>query len=157
DLQNLDIARLLVERGADINAKDSHKNGVDTGLSVLDIARRHGDTPLVQWLIKSGAKGETRSEPVLKTRRENTIQSAIQASVPLIQRADANFVPKAACISCHNDSFAAMAVGMARKSGFAVDEKIASQQVGANVFGLGKLRDVLRQGSMLPVGDYFAP
>ncbi len=157
DLQDLEVVKLLIERGADVNAKDSHKQGGDSGLSVLDIAKLHGETPVVQWLIKSGAKGTARSAPVLKARRDNTIQSAIQRSLPLIQRADANFVPKAACISCHNDSFAAMAVGLARKSGFAVDEKTAAQQVKANVFGLEKLRDNLHQGFFTPVGDFFAP
>jgi len=122
---------------------------------VLDIARLHGETPVVEQLIKYGAKGTVLSPPALKPRRENTIQSAIQSSLPLIQRADANFVPKAACVSCHNNSFAAMAVGMARKSGFQVDEKTAAQQVKANVFGLEKLRDYLHQGFFAPVGDVF--
>ena len=156
DLLDLDVVKLLVERGADVNAKDSHKQSGDSGLSVLDIARLHGETPVVQWLVKSGAKGNAQNAPVLKVRRENTIQSALQGSLPLIQRADANFVPKAACVSCHNDSFAAMAVGLARKSGIPVDEKTAAQQVKANVFGLEKLRDNLHQGFLTPVGDYFA-
>ncbi len=73
----------------------------------------------------------------------------------MIQRADASFVPKAACVSCHNNSFAAMAVGAARKSGFQVDEKTSAQQVKANVFGLEKLRDYLHQGFFVPVEDVF--
>ena len=157
DLLPLDEVKLLVERGADVNAKDAHKLSGDSGLSVLDIARLHGESPVVQQLVKYGAKGTTPSLPALKPRRENTIQSAIQGSLPLIQRADANFVPKAACVSCHNNSFAAMAVGMARKSGFQVDEKTAAQQVKANVFGLEKLRDYLHQGFFTPVGDVFGP
>jgi ankyrin repeat protein len=155
DLLPLDEVKLLVERGADVNAKSAHKLGGDSGLTVLDIARLHGETPVVEQLIKYGAKGTAPSPPALKPRRENTIQSAIQSSLPLIQRADANFVPKAACVSCHNNSFAAMAVGAARKSGFQVDEKTAAQQVKANVFGLEKLRDYLHQGFFAPVGDVF--
>jgi ankyrin repeat protein len=157
DLLPLDEVKLLVERGADVNARDTHKMGGDSGLTVLDIARLHGETPVVEQLVKYGAKGTAPSMPVLKTRSENTIQSAIQSSLPLIQRADANFVPKAACVSCHNNSFAAMAVGTARKSGFQVDEKTAAQQVKANVFGLEKLRDYLHQGFFAPVGDVFGP
>jgi hypothetical protein len=157
DLIPLDEVKLLVERGADVNAKDAHKLGGDSGLTVLDIARLHGETPVVEQLVKYGAKGTAPSTPTLKPRRENTIQSAIQGSLPLIQRADATFVPKAACISCHNNSFAAMAIGLARKSGFQVDEKIAAQQVKANVFGLEKLRDYLHQGFITPVGDFFGP
>jgi len=155
DLLALDVVKLLVERGADVNAKDAHTLAGDSGLTVLDIAKLHGETPVVQWLVKSGARGTPQSPPVLKVRRENTIPRAIQGSLPLIQRADASFVPKAACISCHNNSFAAMAVGAARKSGFQVDEKTAAQQVKANVFGLEKLRDYMHQGFFTPVGDVF--
>jgi ankyrin repeat protein len=157
DLLPLDEIKLLVERGADVNAKDSHKLSGDAGLTVLDIARLHGDTPVVEQLIKFGAKGSAPGLAALKPRQENTIQSAIRASLPLIQGADANFIPKAACFSCHNNSFAAMAVGAARKNGFQVDEKTAAQQVKGNVFGLEKLRDNLHQGFFAPVGDYFAP
>src|SRR5579871_318627 len=157
DLLPLDVVKLLVERGADINARDAHKLSSDASLTVLDIARRHGGTPVVEYLVKLGAKSSGTPTPVLKARRENTIQSAIQSSLPLIQRADANFVPKAACVSCHNNSFAAMAVGAARKSGFPVDDATAAQQVKANVFGLEKLRDILHQGNMVGVGDFFAP
>ncbi|MGO9255251.1 MAG: ankyrin repeat domain-containing protein [Bryobacteraceae bacterium] len=155
DLLPLDEVKLLVERGADVNAKDAHKLGGDSGLTVLDIARLHGETPVVEWLVKSGAKGAAPNSPALQPRRENTIPSAIRGSLPLIQRADAAFVPKAACVSCHNNSFAAMAVGAARKSGFQVDEKTAAQQVKANVFGLEKLRDYLHQGFFVPVQDVF--
>ena len=157
DLLNLHVVRLLVERGADINATDSHKASGDAGLSVLDIARGHGETPIVAWLVKAGAKGTGPSQPILTARRENTLRSAIQSSLPLIQRADASFIPKAACISCHNDSFAAMAAGAARKRGFQVDEATSAQQVKANISGLEKLRDYLHQGFFTPVGDYFGP
>jgi ankyrin repeat protein len=157
DLLPLDVVKLLVDRGADINATDGHKLGGDSGLTVLDIAKLHGETPVVEWLVKSGAKGTAPNPPVLKARRENTIQSAIQGSLPLIQRADANFVPKAACVSCHNNSFAAMAVGAARRSGYQVDENTSAQQVKANIFGLEKLRDYLHQGFFTPVEDDFGP
>jgi ankyrin repeat protein len=157
DLLPLEVIKLLVEHGANVNAKDDHKHAGDFGLTPLDIARLHGETPIVEYLSQAGAKGTPLSPPVLKPRRENTIQSAIEGSLPLIQRADAAFVPKAACVSCHNNSLAAMAIASARRSGFHVDEKIVAQQVRANVFGLGKLRDYLHQGFFVPVEDVFGP
>jgi ankyrin repeat protein len=157
DLLPLDEVKLLVERGADVNARDNHKQSGDSGLTVLDIARLHGETPVAAWLVQSGAKATPPSGPDLKPLRDNSIARAIQGSLPLIQRADANFVPKAACISCHNNSFAAMAVGAARQSGYAVDEKTAAQQVKANIVGLEKLRDDLHQGFIVPVGEVFGP
>src|SRR4030095_6115305 len=45
-----------------------------------------------------------------------------------------------------NDSLQAMAVGLARKSGFSVDEKVAVQQVKANVSFLEQKRDLMHQG-----------
>jgi ankyrin repeat protein len=155
DLIPLDVVKLLIERGADVDAKDAHNNAGDTGLTVLDIAKLHGETPVVEWLVKSGAKATAATQPELKPRRDNTIPSAIQASLPLLQRADAAFAPKAACVSCHNNSLAAMAVSTARRSGFQVNEEIASQQVKVNAFGLEKLRDYLHQGFMVPVQDVF--
>ena len=157
DLVAVDVVKLMIERGADVNAQDRHKQSGDAGLTVLDIAKLRGNTPIVDLLVKAGAKSSGPYQPVLKPRRENTIQSAVQSSIPLLQRGDAGFVPKAACVSCHNDSLAAMAIGAARKSGFQVDEKIAAQQVKANVFGLLKLRDYLHQGIFVPVGDVFGP
>ena len=41
DLLPLDVVKLLIERGADVNAIDRHKQAGDTGLTVLDIAKRH--------------------------------------------------------------------------------------------------------------------
>ncbi|HXA50122.1 MAG TPA: ankyrin repeat domain-containing protein [Candidatus Acidoferrum sp.] len=157
DLLPLDVVKLMIDRGANVNAKNAHKDGPDSGLTVLDIAKFRGRTPVVDLLVKSGAKASDHSAPILKARSTNTIQSAIQGSLPLLQKADAGFVPKAACVSCHNDSLAAMAVGAARKSGFAVDEKTSAQQVKANVFGLEKLRDYLHQGMFVPMGDVFGP
>jgi ankyrin repeat protein len=157
DLLALDVVKLLIERGADVNAINRHKQGGDSGLTALDIAKLHGDTPIVELLVNSGAKGTSPQPPALKPRKENTIQAAIQGSIPLLQRADANFVPKAACVSCHNNSLAAMAVASARRNGFLVDEKTAAQQVKANLFGLEKLRGNMHQGFFVPVGDLFGP
>src|SRR5204862_1027352 len=56
DLLALDVVKLLVERGADVNAKDRHKQGGDSGLTVLDIAKLRGNTPIIDFLVKSGAK-----------------------------------------------------------------------------------------------------
>jgi hypothetical protein len=74
-----------------------------------------------------------------------------------LQRADANFVPKAGCISCHNNSLAAMTMALARKRGFRVDEQTAGKQVEANVFAIEKMRDSLRQGFFVPLEDTFGP
>jgi ankyrin repeat protein len=156
DVLPLDVVKLLVERGADVNAVDKHTNSGDESVTVLDMAKRNGDTPVVQYLIEAGAKATTATPVVLTPRLKNEIRSAIQDSIPLLQRADANFVTNTGCVSCHNNSMTAMTVGLARKRGFRIDETTASAQVKANVEALEKLRDRLHQGFVLPVGDNFS-
>ena len=155
DALPLDVVKLLIERGADVNAKSRHKLSGDAGLSVLDIAKLHGETPIVEWLVKSGAKGTQPVEPRLRPVRENTLRDAVERSLPLLQRADASFSAKGGCISCHNNSLQAMAVGAARKAGFRLDEVIAAQQVKANIAVLEKTRERIYQGFFVPVGDMF--
>ena len=156
DLLPVDVVKLLIERGADVNAVNRHKQAGDTGWTVLDIARSHGANPIVDLLIKAGAKGSVNHEPVRTSREGNTIQDAVKLSLPLLQKTDTEFLRKAACISCHNDSLPAIAVAMARRSGFQVDEKIAAQQVKANFSWLEKMTPNLQQGFLFPVGDFFA-
>jgi ankyrin repeat protein len=156
DLLPLDVVKLLIEHGADVNAKDRHTQGGDAGLTVLDIAKLNGDTPIAQFLEKFGAKASALTPAVLKPRHDNTIRSAVQDSIPLLQRADANFTTRSGCISCHDNSLTAMTVGLARKRGFRIDEETASAQVRTNVQALEKLRDRMHQGFVFPVGDNFS-
>src|ERR1039457_391764 len=65
----LEVVETLVEHGADVNAKDAHKLGADSVWTALDIARQHGDTPIVAFLLKSGAKSNAAPPPQLNPRR----------------------------------------------------------------------------------------
>ena len=144
--------KMLLDKGADVNAKSKHSSSADTGLTALDLAMMHGKTPVVDLLLKYGAKptasAESKESPV---RRDNTIEAAVPASLAVLQRADAGFMPKAGCFSCHNQSLTAMAVSSARKHGFRVDEQIAGGQVHANAGALGGVRDILHQGFLIPM------
>jgi Ankyrin repeats (3 copies)/Squalene-hopene cyclase C-terminal domain/Prenyltransferase and squalene oxidase repeat len=160
----LDVVKLLIERGADVNARSKHAQSGDTGLTALDLAKTRGETPIVALLIKSGATtGADRPTPALKPQRGNTIPNAIQHSLPLLQRAAANFTAKSGCVSCHNNNLGAMAVGLARRAGFRVDEWIAAQEVKANALYIEQRRDILHQGSFTAqsgvgaIADIFGP
>jgi hypothetical protein len=48
-----------------------------------------------------------------------------------------------------------MAVSLARKTGFRVDERIAAEQVKANAAFIAKNRDRMHQGFLIPAGDTF--
>ena len=156
DVFPLDVVKLLVERGAEVNATNKHTKAGDAGLTVLDIAKQNGNAPIIDFLVKSGAKPSPDSSVALHAKKDNTIRSAVQDSLPLLQRADLNFAKNAGCASCHNNSLEAMTVGLARKRGLKVDERIATAQVRFNVDELQTERDRLHQGYFISVGDYFS-
>ena len=152
DLLPVEQVNMLLEKKADVNAKSQHSQSGDTGRTALDLAKFHGNTAVVDLLLKSGATSGIPAvsiEPA-SMRRGNSIQAAVPGSLSLLQRADASFVPKAGCFSCHNQSLAAVAVGLARKNGFRVDERTSAQQVKVNAGSLQGSRDILHQGFFIP-------
>jgi len=156
DVMSLEAAKLLVEHGADVNAASKHPRGGDAGLMPLDMAKRHGTTEIVDFLLASGAKGSAVTPAVLHARATNDLRSAVQDSLPALQRADVNFAKGAGCVSCHDNSLTAMTLGMAKKQGFAVDEAVDAAQVKVNVENIAGSRDVLHQGFLSPTEDNFS-
>jgi ankyrin repeat protein len=115
----MDLVNSLIARGADINAR----NALGT---VLDLARLQGDTALVHALLQAGAREESVARsPILRLRPAASIRAAIERSMPLLDRADAAFISRASCISCHNNALAPMTRAAVRKSGIPVNEEIA--------------------------------
>lgn len=155
DMQPVGMVKLLIEHGADVNARSKHTNAGDEGVTVLDIAKRMGNTPVVHLLEQAGARPGGAMPVVLTPKLRSDIRLAISDSLPLLQKADANFTAGSGCVSCHNNSLTAMTVGMTRKKGFTIDEKTDAAQVKTNVEGLLKMRDRLTQGFFVPVGDTF--
>ena len=56
DRLSKEVVQLLIDHGADINAKSRHTLSSDAGLTALDIAMSHGETPVVDVLIKAGER-----------------------------------------------------------------------------------------------------
>src|SRR6516165_7350241 len=89
DALPVDLARDLIERGADLNVKSSR------GLTALDFARRLGATPMVDLLVKAGAKeGIALADPAMQPKPAATFRAAIERSIALLQRADVTFLKK---------------------------------------------------------------
>src|SRR5262249_31048476 len=125
DALPVDIARDLIERGADLKVKSSR------GLTALDFARRLGNTPMVDLLVKAGAKEAIAPAPVLQRKPAATFRAAIERSIPLMQRTDVTFLKKAGCVSCHNNNLTAMAVAAVRRNGIPVDDQTSREQLQA--------------------------
>jgi ankyrin repeat protein len=105
---NPDVVRLLLERGADPRVK-----GKD-GLTALDWAAKKGETPVVRLLRVSAATPDVRR--------------SVEKSLDLMLSSGTQFTRKTACISCHHQSLAAMAVSLARLRGLRVNEAVAREQ-----------------------------
>lgn len=120
----LDTIRTLIARGADVTAKTS------SGLAILDFAKRQGNETLVEALTEAGIRDEMGKPSVqLQPKRAGSVRAAIERSIPALQRADVAFLQKAGCVSCHNNSLAAMTMAAAREKGLLVDEQIANEQL----------------------------
>lgn len=139
----LDCIQALINKGADLNDK------APDGQTALDFARRHGQTSVVELLLKSGAKpGELAPPQALTAKPATSIRAAVERSIPLLQRSDATFLHKAGCVSCHNNTLAAVTVATARKHGVRLDEEIARGQVKT----IGNYIDSWRERALQAVG-----
>ena len=137
----------LIARGADVNAKDP------AGMTALTFARMRGETPVTKLLMKAGAsEGPSRPVPTLKFAPSGSARAAVGRALPLLQRADVTFMKKSGCVSCHNNSVAAMTVSLARSRGVAVNESIAKSQALAIGRYVDNWRDRALQGIGIP-GD----
>jgi ankyrin repeat protein len=139
----LETVETLIGLGADLNAIAADNR------TALDFARQAGRTPIVELLEKSGAKpGRQAALSGLKPKPAASAREAIERSLPLLQRADATFLKKSGCVSCHNNSLTAMSVSAARKAGIYVDEQVARTQRE----GVGAFIEMWRERSLQGMG-----
>ena len=135
----------LLERGADIHAKTAE------GETALDLAKLRGQTPVVDLLIKAGARGSgALPGPAAKPVPATSPRAAVARSLTLLQRTDVTFLRKAGCVSCHNNSLTAMTVARARDNGIAVDDQIARKQLTAIGAYIESWRERVLQGQGIP-------
>jgi ankyrin repeat protein len=140
DYTAAETIRLLLDKGADVKAKDHD------GLSALDWARQRGETPVVADLRKAGAVGGVPPNAASGGKTGGYgLRQAVEKGLPLVQAAGPQVVKQRACISCHHQSVPAMAVSLARRKGFVVNEEIARQQMKAHVAVFGPHRENLLQ------------
>jgi len=147
DALPVDAVRMLIERGADVNATGP------AGVTALHLAKLRGNTPVTELLEKAGAKDETPwTRPALTFAPARSPREAVSRALPLLQRADTQFMAKSGCVSCHNNTLTAMTVSAARAAGIRVDEQVARKQVQAIGVYLNSWRDRVIQGIGIP-GD----
>ncbi|MEN3335933.1 MAG: hypothetical protein V7641_5298 [Blastocatellia bacterium] len=145
DAIRVETVKALIERGADLDAKTPE------GKTALDFARLRGATPVVDLLVKAGAKaGAASPNTVASPKPAASVRAALERSIPLLQKSDSLFMQKASCVSCHHNSLTAMTVATARQNGFTVDDQIARNQRKAIGAFLETWRERALQGVGLP-------
>ena len=139
----VETVNTLIANGADVNVK------CPSGQSALDFAKLRGQTPMVDLLVKAGAKEASPSaQPVARSKPAPSVRAAVERSIPLLQRTDSTFIRKSGCVSCHNNTFTAMTVAAARKNGFPVNEGIARE----NLKTIGTYIESWRERALQGVG-----
>jgi ankyrin repeat protein len=151
DIVPVEMVQLLIEHGANVNAKGAHG---ETALSMAKLSRQ---TPVVELLRKAGAMETSPPEVVAaKPSPAASIREAVQRSIPLLQRADATFVEKSGCVSCHNNALTLMTLATAEKYGIPMERQAAQRQlarIGAYLGGRREptLQSLTIQGGLAPV------
>jgi ankyrin repeat protein len=140
------LVKSLLDKGADINAKGPR------GETALDLAKQRGNTPVVDLLVKAGVKESLAPVPAGRAKPSSSAREAVERVLPLLQKSDAAFLSKSGCVSCHNNTLAAMTVSAARKSGIAVNEPTAQKQLKIIASTVEAWRERLLQGIGIP-GD----
>lgn len=123
----VDAVKALLGAKLDVNARAAN------GDTALNLARRHGQTPIVSLLLEAGAADEAPPAPPSSSPAPSA-RAAIERSLPLLQKSDVTFLRKSGCVSCHNNSLTSMSLAAARKQKLRVDETIAraqTQKIGA--------------------------
>jgi ankyrin repeat protein len=112
----------LLSKGVDPNAKN------DRGETAYQLAARVGVRSTLDLLVKAGAK-EVQEEWPKPGGGTPSVEAAIKKAIPLIEMGGEPGWKSRHCVSCHSNSLPAMAVGLARKKGFAVNEEQAKKEL----------------------------
>ncbi len=132
----------LLSKGVDPNAKN------DRGDTAYLLAARVGIPSTLQILVKAGAK-EAKEEWPKPSGGSASAEAAIQKILPMMEIGGEPVFKNRSCVSCHSNSVPAMAVALARKKGFVVNEEQAKKELGFAVDTDTPYLEPMRLGSTI--------
>ncbi len=138
DRDALAKVKLLLEHGADARAKS------DQGETALDLAKMRGDRAVVEAL--GSERGVTPPSRSLPAAPPSGARAAVERSIALLQKSDAQFVKSTGCISCHHQVLPQMVTTMADRKGLQFDRDAAASEFKAVVTYLDDRRTRAVQG-----------
>jgi ankyrin repeat protein len=115
--KNPDVVRMLVDRGADPQAKDSSGRTVSEWAAI-------GANRKIMELLAEPAILETANTVTPPAEKLMPVRAAVEQSITLLEANGPKFFPKTGCISCHNVSIPMMALHEAVCRGFSAEAAI---------------------------------
>jgi len=121
--QDAAVVQAMIAAGADPNVKS------DAGATALDWARRFGSPAVAAVLTRAGAEGAAVPTPApeLRTRPRYDAATALDRSLPLLERSSMKYFEESHCVGCHHQMATTIALGAARSAGVHVDEATAAE------------------------------
>jgi ankyrin repeat protein len=119
DQANPETVKLLLARSADPQPKSR------AGETASDWAAKFNDAAVIRAL---GGTPKVAPANALPAKVLPDVRTAVQRSVTLLERATSQFARTAACVACHEQPAASIAVGAARAKGITIDENAAGER-----------------------------
>jgi ankyrin repeat protein len=122
DRQNLDVIRLLLARGAKVNAKSG------AGETALDWAVKIGSKPAIEVLRRAGGVETARAPIQIGVPAPSNVRGAVERSRGLLAKASVVSGANGGCASCHAHNIIDTVDRVAVKKGLVRDEKLTAQR-----------------------------
>ncbi len=122
DQPRVELIRLLLSRGADSTIKSN------IGESAQDWARKFNNPSVLSLLKMRAVKAEVADKGSGITGAR-TPQTAVERSMPLMQRASAGVFTEGGCVACHAQPVTSMAAELAVARGWRIDEDVRKSTV----------------------------
>src|SRR5579883_1260901 len=128
DHPNRDVIRLLLARKPDTAVKSK------AGETALDWALKFRDSAIISQL-RAAMPGAAAADPTPKAIPPRApapdLRTALQRTIPLVQKAGVTTFREGGCISCHGGNIVTAAVAAARARGLAIDEAAHTENIRA--------------------------
>jgi ankyrin repeat protein len=122
DRQNLDIIRMLIAQGADLNARNKD------GETALDLARKFHSKPVIEILRRAGA-AETPEKPLtVPPFAPADLRTSVERGLRLLEKSSTIASAEGGCASCHHHNITDIAGAIAKEKGIRLDEKSAMER-----------------------------
>jgi ankyrin repeat protein len=122
DRQNIEVIRLLIARGADVNAKSR------AGETALDWAVKIGATPAIDVVRRAGGLAASHHPVALPPPAPVDIRAAVERSRALLATASVTSAANGGCASCHSHNIVDTVDRVAVRKGLLRDEKLTAQR-----------------------------